>query len=158
MSFSLSRALTARVVAILTCGFALAPGGCVHKVPVSDENSTAERVTVRSGQRANKQQALPYLPGVVVMRTPTGGFKLRILSGLVADGEPLYIIDDIRAVVEPSRGIDWFKPEDIVQIRVLRDPSEITVYGPAGANGVILITTKEGMRRRKEPLRPVSTR
>ena len=68
---------------------------------------------------------------------------MRILSGLVAGGEPLYVIDDIRAVVEPSRGIDWFKPEDIVSIRVLKDPAEITVYGPAGANGVILITTRK---------------
>jgi TonB-dependent SusC/RagA subfamily outer membrane receptor len=80
---------------------------------------------------------------------------MRILSGLVAAGEPLYIIDDVRAVVEPSRGIDWFKPEDIVRIRVLKNPSETTVYGPAGANGVILITTKEGMRRHKGAMLPL---
>jgi TonB-dependent SusC/RagA subfamily outer membrane receptor len=156
MSFSLSRALAARVVGILTCGFTLVgPGGCVHSVPVSDEDSAAERATFGNGQRANNQQALPYLPGVVVIRTLTGGFSMRILSGLVGAGEPLYVIDDIRAVVEPSRGIDWFKPEDIVRIRVLKDPAETTVYGPAGANGVILITTKEAMRRRKGTTPPL---
>lgn len=153
MSLILSRSSLARLVASLTCASTFAAlGACVHRVPVSDESSPAARATVGNGQRANNQQALPYLPGVVILRTPTGGFSMRILSGLVSGGDPLYVIDDIRAVVEPSRGIDWFKLEDIVQIKVLKDPAETTMYGPTGANGVILITTKEGMRRRKGTL------
>ena len=74
---------------------------------------------------------------------------MRILSGMVGDGQPLYIVDDRRVTVEPSRGIDWFQPEDILRITVLKDPSETTVYGPSGINGVILITTKQSMRLRK---------
>ncbi len=73
---------------------------------------------------------------------------MRILSGLVGDGQPLYIIDDTPMPVEPSRGIDGFKPEDIVRIKALKDPAETSVYGPRGVNGVILITTKEGLRLR----------
>ena len=82
-------------------------------------------------------------------RTRSGGFSMRILSGLAGDGQPLYVIDDSPSPVDPTRGIDWFEPEDIVRIRVLKNPAEIAVYGPNGANGVILITTKQGARPRK---------
>ena len=74
---------------------------------------------------------------------------MRILSGLVGGTQPLYVIDDSPVTIDPSRGIDWFEPEDIVRVRVLKDPAETAVYGPNGVNGVILITTKQGMRPRK---------
>ena len=74
---------------------------------------------------------------------------MRILSGLVGAGQPLYIIDDTRVTVEPSRGIDWLQLEDIVRVKVLKDPVETTVFGQSGINGVILITTKQAMRARK---------
>jgi TonB-dependent SusC/RagA subfamily outer membrane receptor len=84
----------------------------------------------------------------MMTRTPTGGFHFRILSRLVSQGQPLYIVDGNRVTVEPSRGIDWFQPEDIIRITVLKDPSETTVYGPSGVNGVILITTKQSLKAR----------
>jgi len=74
---------------------------------------------------------------------------MRVLSGLVGNGQPLYIIDDSPATVDPSRGIDWFELEDILRIAVLKDPAETAVYGPGGVNGVILITTKQGARPRR---------
>lgn len=77
---------------------------------------------------------------------------MRILSGLVGGAQPLYIIDESPVTIDPSRGIDWFEPEDIVRVRVLKDPAETAVYGPNGVNGVILITTKQGMRPRKQAM------
>lgn len=131
MSLSLSRASLARVVGILTCTSAFAAlGGCVHRSPAVHE------------------QGLRSFPGVQISRNSTGGFSVRIISGLVGDGQPLYIIDDTPVPVDESRGIDWFKPEDIVRIRALKDPAETSVYGPRGVNGVILITTKDGLRLR----------
>jgi TonB-dependent SusC/RagA subfamily outer membrane receptor len=38
-------------------------------------------------------------------------------------------------------GLDWLSPADIMRIDVLKYPAETSVYGPRGANGVILITT-----------------
>ena len=69
---------------------------------------------------------------------------MRILSGLVGSGEPLYVIDGNPIVIDSRRGIDWFKPEDIMRISVLKSPSDLAVYGPRGVNGVILITTRQG--------------
>ena len=87
-------------------------------------------------------------PGVGVASTRHGGFVVQIRSGLVGAGAPLYLIDGAPVQVEPSRGIDWVKLEDVVQIRVLKDPVETMVYGPRGANGVIVITTRQALRGR----------
>jgi TonB-dependent SusC/RagA subfamily outer membrane receptor len=65
---------------------------------------------------------------------------------MVAGGQPLYIVDGKQVMVDPTRGIDWFQPEEIIAIRVLKDPSEIAVYGQSGVNGVVLITTRQGLK------------
>jgi TonB-dependent SusC/RagA subfamily outer membrane receptor len=83
-----------------------------------------------------------------VVGTQTGGFVVRILSGLATGGEPLYVIDGHMMLVDPNRGIDWFKLDEIERINVLKTPDETSVYGPRGAHGVILITTKQGSRSR----------
>ncbi len=86
----------------------------------------------------------PRFHGVDLVPTGTGGFHVRIRSGLVGNGEPLYVIDGNPMTIDSRRGIDWFKPEDIIRISVLKNPSELAVYGPRGVNGVILITTRQG--------------
>lgn len=142
MSLTSSRVASARVAGILTFGLVfVALGACVPRSPVGDPPSPAGRV-----------QSVRNFPGVTVTRTPSGGFRMRVVSGLVGEGDPLYVIDDTTIPVEPSRGIDWFQPEDIVRITVLKDPAETTVYGPAGINGVILITTRQGMRTKKRTM------
>jgi TonB-dependent SusC/RagA subfamily outer membrane receptor len=50
--------------------------------------------------------------------------------------------------IAPIRGIDWFKPDDIAEIKVLTRPDELAIYGPRGVNGVIVITTKQAARTR----------
>jgi len=79
---------------------------------------------------------------VAVVGTGHGGFVIRIHSGLVGSGEPLYVIDGAPLFVDPARGIDWLTPDDIAQVKVLKGPAETAIYGPRGVNGVILITTK----------------
>jgi TonB-dependent SusC/RagA subfamily outer membrane receptor len=132
MSLSSNRVSAARVVRVLEYSLVLvAFGACVYRSPAAYD---------QLGPRS--------FPGVQLIPTPTGGFSMRILSGMVGNGQPLYIVDGKRVMVEPSRGIDWFQPQDILRIQVLKNASETTVYGPEGVNGVILITTKQSMRRR----------
>ncbi len=52
---------------------------------------------------------------------------------------PLIIVDGVM-----GRDINAFDPEDISSFTILKDASATAVYGVAGANGVILITTKRG--------------
>ncbi len=52
--------------------------------------------------------------------------------------EPVYIIDGMQG------SIDNLNPSDIVSVDVLKDASSTAIYGSEGANGVIMITTKQG--------------
>ena len=67
--------------------------------------------------------------------TPT--VLLRGNRSLTASQSPLYIVDGI-----PS-SINNLNPNDIESIEVLKDASSTAIYGSAGANGVIIVTTKK---------------
>lgn len=62
---------------------------------------------------------------------------LRGNRSLTADSEPIYIIDGIQG------DIDNLNPNDIASMDILKDASSTAIYGSAGANGVIIITTKQ---------------
>jgi TonB-dependent SusC/RagA subfamily outer membrane receptor len=118
-----------RAVGVVACAISVVTlNGCYQRSSVGDETS------VTAGR----------FPGVELVPTGSGGFYVRILSGLVGSGDPLYVIDGNPMAIDSRRGIDWFKPEDIMRITVLKSPSDLAVYGPRGVNGVILITTRQG--------------
>lgn len=54
---------------------------------------------------------------------------------------PVYVVDGIL-----HDNVDFLNPADIESIDILRDPSSIAIYGLRGANGVIAITSKKGIR------------
>ena len=90
------------------------------------------------------EQVARFFPGVSLTTTRGGGFVVRIMSSMVGQGDPLYIIDGNPMFIDPRRGIDWFRLGEIKSINVLKTPEDLSVYGPRGRNGVILITTKHG--------------
>jgi TonB-dependent SusC/RagA subfamily outer membrane receptor len=98
--------------------------------------------------REMAEQERRTFPGVDLVPMANGAFLVQIHSGLTTGGEPLYVIDGAPTMISPSRGIDWFKPEDIEQIRVLKDPSETAIYGPRAVHGVIVISTRQAARTR----------
>jgi TonB-linked SusC/RagA family outer membrane protein len=71
---------------------------------------------------------------------PGDGATIRIRGtrSFSASNDPLYIIDGIPF----NRWINDLNPADIESIEVLKDASATAIYGSRGANGVILITTK----------------
>ncbi len=83
-------------------------------------------------------------PGVEVSKPPGGGISIRIRgsSTVIGDSEPLYIIDGARVQSGPG-GLLFLDPNDIRKIEVLKDIGSTSLYGSEGANGVILITTKQ---------------
>jgi TonB-dependent SusC/RagA subfamily outer membrane receptor len=58
---------------------------------------------------------------------------------LNASNQPLILVDG----VQYGSYID-INPNDVASIEVLKDASSTAIYGSRGANGVILITTKNG--------------
>jgi TonB-dependent SusC/RagA subfamily outer membrane receptor len=73
---------------------------------------------------------------------PGGGVLIRLLGGVTGGHEPLFVIDGTPTMVDQRRGIDWLTPEQIANIEVIKDPAQTAIYGPRGAHGVILVTTK----------------
>lgn len=61
--------------------------------------------------------------------------------GTVNDNNPLYVVDG-----QFMDNISTINPSDIDHIEVLKDASACAIYGSKGSNGVILITTKGGIK------------
>ena len=94
---------------------------------------------------------------------PGGATSIRVrgASSITGDNEPLYIIDGVPMSGSGADigGFDWaggsngqtkvnplatISPQDIVSMDVLKDASACAIYGAAGANGVVIITTRRG--------------
>ncbi|SMD33855.1 TonB-linked outer membrane protein, SusC/RagA family [Reichenbachiella faecimaris] len=105
-------------------------------------------------------------PGVQVISNnanPGAGIsvKIRGTNSLRGNNEPLYVVDgvvissageDVNSASTDSNesqsnqnGLNGINPRDIESIEVLKDASATAIYGSRGANGVVLITTKQGV-------------
>lgn len=65
--------------------------------------------------------------------------RIRGTNTINGDSSPLYVIDGV-----PRENMSDLNPSDIASIQVLKDASATSIYGSRGANGVILIETKQG--------------
>ena len=86
-------------------------------------------------------------PGVNITQSssqPGKGFKVNIRGvGTIGESSPLLIIDGINAGTA-NDGLNGLNPNDIESIDVLKDAASAAIYGARAANGVILVTTKQG--------------
>ena len=72
--------------------------------------------------------------------TPGSALQIRVRGiGTINDASPLFVVDGF-----PVADISFINPTDIASMEVLKDASSSAIYGSRGANGVILITTKNG--------------
>lgn len=82
-------------------------------------------------------------PGVYITQSsgmPGEGFKVNIRGlGTNGNAEPLYVINGI-----VGGNINDLNPSDIESIDVLKDAASAAIYGARAANGVILVTTRQG--------------
>ena len=65
---------------------------------------------------------------------------IRGKRSIKASNDPLYVIDGVPV----TGGMGEISPSDIESMEVLKDASATAIYGARGANGVILISTKQG--------------
>lgn len=83
------------------------------------------------------------LPGVNVIPDAapggTGSIRVRGMSTANSSNDPLYIIDGV-----PTDNLNCFNPADIESMQVLKDAASASIYGSRAANGVVIITTKQG--------------
>jgi TonB-dependent starch-binding outer membrane protein SusC len=87
------------------------------------------------------------ISGVVVSQASDGGISVTIRGQSSLGGtQPLYVLDGIAIEPGPGGSLSGVSPYDIESIRVLKDPTDLTMYGSRGANGVIVIKTKKAKR------------
>ncbi len=74
---------------------------------------------------------------------PGAASRIRVRgTGTINNSDPLYIVDGMPI----EGGIDYINPYDIASIEVLKDAASGAVYGARAANGVILVTTRQGQK------------
>lgn len=115
----------------LTGSVASVGGQELSKIPVSDVTQAL------SGRMAGVMvQQSEGAPGSTVSIRVRGGISI------TQSNEPLYVIDGF-----PSEdGMASLDPAEIETIDVLKDASATAIYGARGANGVVVISTKNGSK------------
>jgi TonB-linked SusC/RagA family outer membrane protein len=142
--------------------------GSMKRSDLTGSVSSASSATLQSSIMPSVDQMLSgKLAGVQVTQNtgaPGGATSIRIrgASSINNSNEPLYIVDGLRFQGSAAyAGFDWqggtngqtttnplalISPNDIESVDVLKDASAAAIYGAAGANGVIIITTRRGAR------------
>lgn len=103
--------------------------------------ATVQEESMDRTPRESLEKALEgRVAGVVVRHTSEGGIAV-VIRG---KSDPLYILDGVPYQPGTNGTLIGINPNDIESIRVLKDPTDIAMYGTRGTNGVIVIKTKRG--------------
>lgn len=119
--------------------------GSMKKRDVTGAIVSVNEKDISSMEPTNLATALQgKVPGLDIMGTSEPGtssvFRIRGTSTLSDGGSnPLFIVDGMEV-----RNIDNINPRDIANIEVLKDAASAAIYGSRSANGVIIVTTKQG--------------
>ena len=116
----------------------------IRKADLTDAVSVMDMkdpISENSGNILNSMAG--KLPGVNVIPDAapggTGSIRVRGMSTANSSNDPLYIIDGV-----PTDNLNCFNPADIESMQVLKDAASASIYGSRAANGVVIITTKQG--------------
>jgi TonB-dependent starch-binding outer membrane protein SusC len=114
--------------------------GAVSVVNIEDLKSTpAANLAAQLQGRATgvtvSGNGAPGSPAIVRIR----GFQ----SG--GNNNPLYVIDGV-----PTEDPSLLNPQDVSSMQVLKDGTATAIYGTRGANGVVIVTTKQGKAGKPE--------
>ena len=122
--------------------------GTMKKSDISGSVATIDQDAVMKRVPTNIGQALQgAAAGVQVSMqdgSPDGKAAIRIrgIGTINGDASPLYVVDGVQV----GTSADFVNPSDIERIEILKDASATAIYGSAGANGVVMITTKHGSK------------
>jgi len=120
--------------------------GTQKKSDITGTVASLPKERLQMSPNLNITQAIQgSIPGVMV-RTSTAGASpsqsilVRGKNSITANNDPLIVVDGI-----PYGGsLTDINPYDVESIEVLKDASAAAIYGSRGANGVILVSTKQG--------------
>ncbi len=120
--------------------------GTVKKKDVTGSVAGINQKEIRSRPVNNALEAMQgKVAGVDITSNErpgtVGNINIRGVRSINASNSPLFVVDGIPLT---SGGIDYLNPNDIESIDVLKDASATAIFGSRGANGVVIVTTKQG--------------
>ncbi|GIM56515.1 SusC/RagA family TonB-linked outer membrane protein [Capnocytophaga canimorsus] len=127
---------------IVVIGYGTQKKGDVTTAITSVSTKDIDQRPVTSAAQAIQGRAA----GVQVVQpngAPGVGLSVRIRgnTSISASNDPLYVVDGV-----PVQDINNIAPTDIQDMQILKDASSSAIYGSRAANGVVLITTKQGRK------------
>ena len=124
---------------VVVVGYAMQKKKLVTGATVQVKGDDIQKLNTVSALGALQSQT----PGVNITQSsgmPGEGFNVTIRGlGTTGSSGPLYIIDGVTGA-----DINNLNPADIESIDVLKDAASAAIYGSRAANGVVLVTTKQG--------------
>jgi TonB-linked SusC/RagA family outer membrane protein len=121
--------------------------GTVKKKDVTTSVSTVSTQDIQERPMISAATAIQGKAAGVTVIQPNGEpgasmvVRVRGNTSINASNDPLYVIDGV-----PMTNIDFLAATDIESIQILKDASSAAIYGSRAANGVVLITTKNGIK------------
>lgn len=143
--------------------------GTMKKSDLTGSIASVSNAKLKERPYSNVMQSLAgQLPGIQISQSQGApGFapsiKIRGASTINAGATPLYVIDGIpiedgsptettsqspnqaRNLTSNANPLNLINPQDIQSIEILKDASSAAIYGSRGANGVVIVTTKQGI-------------
>ena len=122
--------------------------GTMKKSDISGSVATINKEQMERKIPVNIAQALQGAAAGVMVTNQDGApgsksaIRIRGIGTINGDAQPLYVVDGVQV----GNNADFVNPSDIENIEILKDASASAIYGSAGANGVIMITTKHGQK------------
>ncbi|MBC7448401.1 MAG: SusC/RagA family TonB-linked outer membrane protein [Hymenobacteraceae bacterium] len=133
--------------------------GTARRQDITGSVATVSTKDFVQGQVTNPANLVIGKIAGVVVTPPSGepgsGSPIRIRGGssLNASNDPLIVIDGVAVDNKGVQGapdvLSTINPNDIETFTILKDASATAIYGSRASNGVILITTKKGLRGEK---------
>ncbi len=125
--------------------------GTMRKKDVTGAISSVKSSEITKNATSNVMQAIAgKMSGVQVVQNsgaPGGDVSILVRGlGTINDASPLYVIDGVPV----SAGMWYLNPNDVESIDVLKDASATAIYGSRGANGVVMVTTKQAQEGHTE--------
>ena len=122
--------------------------GTMKKSDISGSVATINKEQMERKVPTNIAQALQGAAAGVMVTNQDGApgtksaIRIRGVGTIHGDAQPLYVVDGVQV----GNNADFVNPADIESIEILKDASATAIYGSAGANGVIMVTTKHGQK------------
>ena len=121
--------------------------GTMKKSDLTGALSAVNADDIKKSAATRLDQALQGKAAGVTVNSNSGQpgeaatIRIRGIGSAIGGSDPIYVVDGVI-----TDNISFLAPSDIMSTEILKDASATAIYGSRGANGVILVTTRQGSK------------